>query len=351
MSENAQASKKTLRKDVDDRHYIRAAALHGSIDVLRSEQAASFLGDDCREIQSRIRGPEELIDSDDYLDQFAQIDSLFDHPGSALRIGLKQDLKSLGIFVAPIVHAETLWDAIKGVQAGLRYFQSSSSFSVNVRYNRCRLVYEHPYGRGAEADLDTQFTIGLFINVIREAAWYSQAELTVRYPGVLPSHRRLLPEVRDVLDGDTGMLEFDAFLLKSPMKQINVGIADVARQTMARIGMSNLDDTPVSKLVGILQSTSIDGYHTALPLNTAAAILDMPTRTLQAALKQEGTSFAKLREQARHKAAKRELLAGRSIAETAALVGFSQRQTFSEAFSKWQGCPPSEFLSQAHKNT
>ncbi|NDR55393.1 helix-turn-helix domain-containing protein [Aliiruegeria sabulilitoris] len=146
------------------------------------------------------------------------------------------------------------------------------------------------------------------------------------------------------------MLEFDAFRLKSPMKRINLGMTEVARETMARIGMSNLDDTSVSKLVGVLQSTSIDAYHSVLPLNMASAILDVPTRTLQAALKQEGTSFAKLREQARHKAAKREHLAGRSIGETAAWVGFAQRQTFSEAFSKWQGCPPSVFLSQAHKN-
>lgn len=349
MSENAQGLRKTACTDEQSGHFIRAAALLGPLGALKSEQSRAPSYADAIEIQNVVKNPEALIDSDRYLESFARIDALFDKPGSALRVGLGQDLKTLGIFGSPIVHAETLWDAVQGVQLGLQYFQASSTFSVTMRFNRCRVIYEHPFGRGPEANLDTQFTIGLFINILRQASWYSQAELTVRYPGVLPTHRRMLPEVRDILDGETGMLEFDTFLFKSPMKQINLGMAEIARETMVRIGMSKIDETPVSKLVSTLQTTSIDEYHAALPLKVASAILDLPTRTLQAALKQEGTSYAKLREQARHMAAKRELLAGRSIDETAALVGFAQRQTFSEAFSKWQGCPPSVYLSQRHR--
>ncbi len=68
---------------------------------------------------------------------------------------------------------------------------------------------------------------------------------------------------------------------------------------------------------------------------------------LQHKLRNEGARFDQLRDATRHRRARKRLLEGRSIKEVAADIGFEHRQGFSEAFSKWEGMPPSEFRSSS----
>ena len=75
-----------------------------------------------------------------------------------------------------------------------------------------------------------------------------------------------------------------------------------------------------------------------------AADLSVSNRTLQRKLKDEGTSFMDLLQDTRLQLARKYLRQpGRSVVETAYLLGFSEPSTFSRAFKRWTGRAPAEY--------
>lgn len=79
-----------------------------------------------------------------------------------------------------------------------------------------------------------------------------------------------------------------------------------------------------------------------------AEALHMSNRTLQRKLKAEGTSFKDLLQDTRMQLAGKYLRSpGRSVVETAYLLGFSEPSTFSRAFKRWAGQAPAEYRDAA----
>ena len=75
-----------------------------------------------------------------------------------------------------------------------------------------------------------------------------------------------------------------------------------------------------------------------------AGDLSVSNRTLQRKLKDEGTSFMELLQDTRLQLARKYLRQpGRSVVETAYLLGFSEPSTFSRAFKRWTGRAPAEY--------
>lgn len=75
-----------------------------------------------------------------------------------------------------------------------------------------------------------------------------------------------------------------------------------------------------------------------------ASALHVSNRTLQRKLKEEGTSFMDLLQDTRMQLARKYLRSpGRSVVETAYLLGFSEPSTFSRAFKRWTGMAPAEY--------
>jgi AraC-like DNA-binding protein len=75
-----------------------------------------------------------------------------------------------------------------------------------------------------------------------------------------------------------------------------------------------------------------------------AEALHVSNRTLQRKLKNEGTSFMDLLQDTRMQLARKYLRSpGRSVVETAYLLGFSEPSTFSRAFKRWTGLAPAEY--------
>ena len=75
-----------------------------------------------------------------------------------------------------------------------------------------------------------------------------------------------------------------------------------------------------------------------------ASALHVSNRTLQRKLKEEGTSFMDLLQDTRMQLARKYLRSpGRSIVETAYLLGFSEPSTLSRAFKRWTGQAPADY--------
>jgi AraC-like DNA-binding protein len=96
----------------------------------------------------------------------------------------------------------------------------------------------------------------------------------------------------------------------------------------------------------IVEATLRRAIGDELDLAQTATRLGTTTRTLQRRLADEGTSFALVRDRARHAAALRLLCQPDvSLGEVSFLLGFSQPSAFNRAFRRWQGTTPLRFRS------
>lgn len=106
----------------------------------------------------------------------------------------------------------------------------------------------------------------------------------------------------------------------------------------------------------LLQYTSVSGkvqqalmkhQHKRLSLEQMASKLHVSTRSLHRYLKEDGTSFQKLRDEHQALVAKECLLVyGYSVTQTAGTLGFVDVANFRRAFKRWCGCTPSAFLTK-----
>ena len=79
----------------------------------------------------------------------------------------------------------------------------------------------------------------------------------------------------------------------------------------------------------------------------AAAQIGVSVATLRRRLAAEGESFRDLRRAVLNETAKRLLSEGRSVADVADALGFSEFRAFNRAFSDWNGLTPKAFLRQS----
>ena len=83
-----------------------------------------------------------------------------------------------------------------------------------------------------------------------------------------------------------------------------------------------------------------------------ASALNVSNRTLQRKLREEGNSFMDLLQHTRLQLARKYLGSpGRSVVETAYLLGFSEPSTFSRAFKRWTGQSPAEYRERPSAGT
>lgn len=122
--------------------------------------------------------------------------------------------------------------------------------------------------------------------------------------------------------------------------------------TDALLFAAGLDPTRVADLpraasfAEIVEATLRRAIGDELDLAQTATRLGTTTRTLQRRLADEGTSFALVRDRARHAAALRLLCQPDvSLGEVSFLLGFSQPSAFNRAFRRWQGTTPLRFRS------
>jgi AraC-like DNA-binding protein len=81
-------------------------------------------------------------------------------------------------------------------------------------------------------------------------------------------------------------------------------------------------------------------------LESIARALGLTGRSLQRRLKDEGTSFQRVRDEARKALADRYLDQGHSMSEIAFLLGFSEPSAFFRAFKRWTGTTPTQRLQR-----
>ncbi len=189
------------------------------------------------------------------------------------------------------------------------------------------------------------FTLGTWIKAAREFVVGDARPQYVALATKLPKgcRRDQLEEIYGTqVHDDTGewALVFDKKTAKAPLKDQDPVLHQVLKQAADRA----LAELPRDETV---RTAALRHIQTELPgevtVQTLADALAIPPRTLQRRLKDEGTSFREVFDEARAKVAVGCLReGGMPVTEVAFLLGFGDVGAFSKAFRRWTGKPPSE---------
>jgi AraC-like DNA-binding protein len=145
-------------------------------------------------------------------------------------------------------------------------------------------------------------------------------------------------------------LIFDRSLLDRPLEGAFPALHQQAQHLVERRLASLPRDASLSRRVERI----LTRHHELLGrgIERIAAELKMHPRTLQRRLRDEGQSFAELLSRARYQVAV-ELLraAGDDIETISERLGFSDRRSFTRAFTRWAGQSPSRFRRERSRNS
>ncbi|MXN79799.1 helix-turn-helix domain-containing protein [Burkholderia sp. 4701] len=137
-------------------------------------------------------------------------------------------------------------------------------------------------------------------------------------------------------------LTFDAAYLRLPTIRSEQALQAFLRSAPANILVRYRHDTGwVAKIRAHLKTVAAADWPN---FDALAAQLDMPPATLRRRLRSEGQSFAAIKDELRSVMAQALLRdGGRSVADIASELGFSEPSAFHRAFRKWTGHSPGAF--------
>lgn len=136
-------------------------------------------------------------------------------------------------------------------------------------------------------------------------------------------------------------LVLDRQVLRMPVQQSPRTLNQFLSNHLYHLIRANLAKGTVAERVRRLVAASA---ATATTLETASALMGIPVSSLRRRLSEEETSFHRIKDEIRKERAVHCLTEkGLSVAETAALTGFSDAAAFSRAFKGWTSLSPSEY--------
>ncbi|MFZ5723581.1 MAG: AraC family transcriptional regulator [Pseudomonadota bacterium] len=196
----------------------------------------------------------------------------------------------------------------------------------------------------------------LYAEATLSITWHLIRTLTGR-PDINPVRIRLrhdgsarLAEFRRLFGSDV-VIEFNAgedvtVFDRSLLDVPNAGNSPTVHAQMETLALARLAKVPSVETAStsVLRLLEVHTGRDVLDLEQVAERLGTTARTLQRRLRDENTSFQKLRDGLRYRQAQSMLRDERmDVATIAATLGFSEPTTFHRAFKSWSGLSPTEF--------
>jgi len=261
--------------------------------------------------------------------------------GLGYEIGLRSQITKHGFLGYGLMSCATLRDALELVRRYLR---------ARIPFFSVRLMTD---GRHAVVELDEALALGrlrrfgfdatlvelgiLLGSLLSEPVpglelWFDYPE-----PDYYARHRRRLPTLRFARPAN--QLRFPAELLDRRLATANPVTARLMIQECEReLSLLGHGQDPLAQVRALLVMQP-GGYP---DVSALCAQLHVSSRTLKRKLRQQGTSFMELRDQARRRDSRR-LLESRTlpIEEVSARLGYTEPANFTRAFRRWTGESPS----------
>jgi AraC-like DNA-binding protein len=319
------------------RIYAVLAAGHGAaLDALLSGSGidAADLADPDAEIEAR----QELTVVRNLLDLVG------DSPHLGVEAGRRIRLSTYGIWGFALLSSPTLGSA---GMLGLRYFALSFAFvrvSLEVHGEEARAVFDDREIPEDVRPFLVQRDLVAMTGVSRALLGHDlDYSLETRLDG---AHGTALAEFlagQEVrLGAEANVATFDRQRLDIPLLEADsLAAATCARQCEVLINRRCRREGVARRVRSMVLRLGFDA-----PMEKVARELDVDTRTLRRYLSREGTSYRALLDEARETLAV-ELLKQTTLTldEISVRLGYNDASSFSNAFKRWTGVPPSAYRS------
>jgi AraC-like DNA-binding protein len=272
-----------------------------------------------------------------------------DLEGIALRTGRRYRVVTYGAFGLGMLTARNLRQALRIGITYQRLSYSLMTFSIElVGDETVRVVMDDtrlpPELRAFLVERDLAAVVSLCDDLWGAPFHFDTVEVAI----AAPAHARAFEEVLGVpvtFGASRHALTFPARLLERPLPQGTPAMEELyERQCRALVERVAGDDDLVERVLQHL----VRATWTAMPsLDEVAGELAMSPRTLRRQLAAAGTSFGTLVAQVRRQLATELLLETSLTVEQIALeLGYAETSSFSRAFTRWTGQPPSRYRSR-----
>jgi AraC-like DNA-binding protein len=269
-----------------------------------------------------------------------------DLPGIALETGRRYRVVTYGAFGLGMLTARDLRHALRIGIAYQRLSYSLMSFSMELEGDGdVRVVMDDrdipTHVRGFLVERDLAAVVSLCDDLWGSPFPFTAVEVAMPAPG----HAGMFEQVLRVpvrFGAQVNALTFPADLLEHALPQSTPAMEELyERQCQALLARA----TSTSDLVERVLQRLVRSAHTPMPtLDEVASDLAVSPRTLRRQLASAGTSYGTLVAEVREQLAK-ELLTATSLTveQVAAELGYAETSSFSRAFTRWTGQPPSVF--------
>lgn len=206
----------------------------------------------------------------------------------------------------------------------------------------------------AQSQLDPEHFLLEFWLIIwhRFASWLIGSKIPLQETRLVHRAPQHADELRIMFPGnlqlgcDTNQLTFSAEYLQRPLIRSPQELDHFLQQAPADLLTIPGNDHSLQRQISQHLLASLN-HSTRLQfpsLHQLAEQLHLSSQTLHRRLKQEGTSYQKIKDNTRREIALQKLLKENlTVNEVAELVGFSEARSFTRAFRQWTGLSPREY--------
>ncbi len=261
---------------------------------------------------------------------------------------------SLAMMTDIALHSKNLEGALEGIHRFIEIV--TDDFEVNLTQHNA-IAQVELVQRNQQTDPEFFLSDYWLFYLHRLSSWligYLIPITSIAFMGP-PSEREKEARFIDLLatdwrgGSDRNLLTFSSKYLAMPVVRSKVEwLQHVENVRGGMFSWPNSDKSATNKVKRVIFE-QLNVKHSTPSLQTVAQNLAMSPQTLRRRLREEGSSFQRLLDQLRCDLAIEALyLQHLSVEKASQMLGFSEVRSFSRAFKKWTGMPPTEYLHRAH---
>ena len=252
-----------------------------------------------------------------------------------------QVLHSLGL---AWLASDTVYDGLRRLQRFGRLVATGLEPRLEEEGDSVRLILGYDPGSAGVVPASRDYAVGIVNRMCRLTLGEFLAPVSVALQRPLPSQPErweYLLSSKVIFDAPCNCITWYRADIMEPLVTGDPALARINDEHTAAFLDSFVARTTTREVVDKIVERLPDGPPGQQQIADA---LHMSNRTLQRKLQAEGTSFTELLQDTRMQLAGKYLRSpGRSVVETAYLLGFSEPSTFSRAFKRWAGKSPAEY--------
>lgn len=268
-----------------------------------------------------------------------------------LSFGNQFQPRDLGLWGYAAISAPTLGSALETLVRLFGYHQEQSSMLLSQESSGLmRLQYQIEVPDILDRRQDAELSLGMFLNVIREAcgSYWAPEEVHFEHPQTIDTYDHIRAFGAPVyFSQPTNALLFRPDILDRAMPARDLRLMALMQNCLEQL--SHLDRGPMEMIDRVrctVRARLAEGYPS---LGSVARKLHVSPSAIQRDLAQDGTSYKDLVEATRRELAMYYLGQWHlPVSEISFLLGYSELSAFSRAVRRWTGAPPTKVRDSLH---